>query len=189
MNMSDHSQNSVYTQEIIEFAAAGVEFANKLEHASELELSEFTEKMLKILPTLYLKTLALPPYLYNPEEDRVDEYINEVAYEKIKNDVSVLLEEHDSYLTTHHEDMQYSDTPIAVSVSEFLADVYQQVGNLLGILKEENEYALPTAIGKCLFYFGEYWGRNLLSALTTLHEIKYQILVGDTDNTELNEDY
>lgn len=172
MNLRSEAVDSLYTQEVLEFAAVGVRLAGLLEQSSDP--STFIQQALQQLPQLYLSTLRLPDYLYDAELDYLEEYITEGAYEAVRQRVSELLGEGDAYLSTQSEQMQYSDTPIAAFVSEALADVYQQVGNLLGILRDENEEALPAAIGRCRHYFTEYWGRELLEALTALHQLHTQ---------------
>ena len=99
-----------------------------------------------------------------------------------------LLGEKDSFLSCQAEEMQYSDTPLAAFVSEYLADVYQQTVNLLGILRDENEEALPAAIGRCLFHFRSYYGLHLLEALTTLHRLHTQLLSSSDDEEDYRDD-
>ena len=103
----------------------------------------------------------------------------------MRSRVSSLLGEDDAYLSAQSEEMTYSDTPIAAFISEGLSDVYQQVGNLLGILRDENEEALPAAVGRCRHYFHEYWGQALLESLTALHRIyTSQLQTQDDDKDE-----
>ena len=178
--------SSLYTQEVLEFAAVGVRLAVLLEQASDQ--SSFIQQAVLQLPQLYLSTLRLPDYLYDSEMDYLEEYITEGAYEAVRGRISSLLGEGDAYLTTQSDQMQYSDTPLAVFVSEYLADVYQQVGNLLGVLRDENERALPAAIGRCILYFREYWGAHLLEALTSLHRTYTQLLRLEEDDEDYADD-
>ncbi len=178
--------SSLYTQEVLEFAAVGVRLAALLEQASDQ--SSFIQQAVLQLPQLYLSTLRLPDYLYDSEMDYLEEYITEGAYEAVRGRISSLLGEGDAYLTTQSDQMQYSDTPIAAFISEALADVYQQIGNLLGILRDENEEALPAAIGRCRYHFSEYWGRELLEALTALHQLHTQQETTDEEDPTNLED-
>lgn len=180
MQSKQQANTSLYTQEVLEFAAVGVKTAALLEQATEQRA--LIEGLLRLLPQLYLCTLQLPSYLYSPEEDFIPEAVTEDAYERVRLRLASSLGEADSFLSSQSEEMQYSDTPLAAFVSEYLADVYQHIGNLLGILRDENEQALPDAIGRCLLYFHEYWGAHLLEALTALHHIHTKILQEDTDD-------
>ena len=144
--------------------------------------------MILVLPQLYLSTLRLPDYLYSPEEDYIEEFVTEETYEGVRLRVAELLGEKDSFLSCQAEEMQYSDTPLATFVSEYLADVYQQTVNLLGILRDENEEALPAAIGRCLFHFHSYYGLHLLEALTALHRLHTQLLSSSDDEEDYRDD-
>ncbi|WP_314358219.1 DUF5063 domain-containing protein [Porphyromonas catoniae] len=185
MESKEQPINSLYTQEVLEFAAVGVKFAGLMEQASAFEKRQFVHETVLILPQLYLSTLRLPDYLYSPEEDYIEEFVTEETYETVRLRLAGLLGEEDSFLSCQAEDMQYSDTPLASFVSECMADVYQQTVNLLGILRDENEEALPAAIGRCLFYFHTYTGARLLEALTALHRVHTQLL----SLTDDEEDY
>ena len=156
MESNVREAESLYTKEILEFAAVGVRYAALLEQASERDA--LVEQLVALLPQLYSVTLHLPSYFYSPEADYIEEYITE--------------------------------TPIAAFISEGLSDVYQQVGNLLGILRDENEEALPAAVGRCRHYFHEYWGQALLESLTALHRIyTSQLQTQDDDKDEPEESF
>ncbi len=75
MNSSNHISDSIYTPQIVEFAALGVEFASILERGDEK--AKYVERLLHILPRLYSSILSLPNYFYNPAEDFIEEYITE----------------------------------------------------------------------------------------------------------------
>lgn len=169
--MNEHRQDagSIYTPALIEFAAVGVELAALLERGGARR--DYVRGCLVLLPRLYSLMLALPEYFYSPDEDYIEEYVTEQSYERVRALAVDILGEDDSYLTTLSAEMQYSETPLAAFVSEQLADVYQHVGNLLGILREQNELALPAAVGRCRLYWQEYWGQALISALGAMHQI------------------
>lgn len=188
MESNEQVITSLYIKEVLEFAAVGVKFASLLEQASSLGERAFIQEAILVLPQLYLSTLRLPDYLYSPEEDYIEEFVTEETYEGVRLRVAELLGEKDSFLSCQAEEMQYSDTPLAAFVSEYLADVYQQTVNLLGILRDENEEALPAAIGRCLFHFHSYYGRHLLEALTALHRLHTQLLSSSDDEEDYRDD-
>ena len=183
MESNGREEESLYTKEILEFAAIGVQCASLMEQARDK--AEFVEQTTKLLPQLYLVTLRLPAYFYSPESDYIEEHITEEAYEIVRQHLASLLGEEDAYLSAQSQEMAYSDTPIAAFISEGLADVYQHVGNLLGILRDQNEEALLPAVGRCRYYFFEYWGQTLLESLTALHHIyTLQLQAQDDDEDE-----
>lgn len=164
-------EQSLFTKEVIDFARVGVDYASIVEHAQEMQYHDFIDRMSKLLPLLYLQTKLLPPFGYDEDTDYAPVFVTEDSYDSVRSSVETLLAGNDTFLTTQHEGMKYSDTPIGASIAECLADVYQQVGDLLGTIREEDELVLPAAVGRCVFYFNEYWGRRLLSALGAIHAL------------------
>ena len=67
--------------------------------------------------------------------------------------------------------MQYSDTPVATTVSENLADVYQEIKNLAGNYQTGETELMNDALADCMTAFREHWGQKALSALQALHAI------------------
>lgn len=188
------NRESVVDTALIDFATVAVEFASMLEHANSYEPADFIDRCCKVLPLLYLKTTVLNSADYDPDEDYIEEYINEASYSRVQVSVENMLAANDSFLSSSNPEMPYSDTPLQTSIAECLADVYQQVGNLLGVLKAENELAIAPATGRCQYYFAEYWGERLLAALTALHNLRYgeaYLKLKDPDESEsqAEEDY
>lgn len=173
MRNKEHS-TILYTKELIAFAQAGVEFVTLVEQVEDKQ--KLLLGLLVSLPRLYTSFLHLPSYFYDVDEDIVESCITESTYEYVRRRIKELLATDDMYLTSCSADMQYSEAPLAVSLSEQIADIYQHIGNLLGVIRSENEVALPAAIGRCYLYWQEYWGQSLVSALTALHQIYIQEL-------------
>ena len=140
--------------------------------ASVQDMYDFVDKATKILPLLYLKASLLPKVesddIYEPEY-----HVTEDMYETVRSGIAGLLEERDTYLDTFHQDMQYSDTPIAAFISENLADVYQDVGNFVALFREGNEVVMRESVALCYQNFCDYWGQQLLNALKALHNLRY----------------
>ncbi|MDO4673393.1 MAG: DUF5063 domain-containing protein [Porphyromonadaceae bacterium] len=177
----EEKEQSLFTSEVIDFARVGVDFATLMEQNHNASYPDFIDKMTKILPLLYIQTKLLPEYSYDSETDYAPVYVTEESYDNIRSSTEVLLGQNDTFLTTQHEDMQYSDTPIGCSIAECLADIYQQVGDLLGTIREQDEMLLPSAIGRCLFYFHQYWGQRLTAALGALHSLCCLQVFGDEE--------
>jgi hypothetical protein len=69
--------------------------------------------------------------------------------------------------------MQYSDTPVLSTISENLADVYQDLGNFAALFRQENERVMEQALFFCVENFRIYWGQKLLNALKAIHGIRF----------------
>ncbi|MDR3251681.1 MAG: DUF5063 domain-containing protein [Tannerella sp.] len=179
------TDKDIYNENTIEFVAVAVEFCSIIEKIPEHDVSSFLDKIIKILPLLYLKALMLPK-IEDPEEDTDARHIiTEQTYEAIRQRVASLLGEDDTYLRAEHIDMKYSETPVACSISEDLADIYQDLGNFAGMFRDYNEAAMRQALYECRENFSAYWGSSLLNSLIPLHQICFR---PETDDEPTDED-
>lgn len=114
----------VYDKNTVEFITVSAEFCGFLERVESMKRKSFVDKILKLLPLLYLKASLLPEFAriddFNPET-----FVTEGDYERVRQSVMQLLGDKDDYLDVFLDDMAYSDTPIRQSISECLADIYQ----------------------------------------------------------------
>ena len=170
----------VYSKDIVEFVTVGVEYCSLVERAGEMSRHDFNLKLVRILPLLYLKATLLP----NDEIDEADDlecYVTEEQYEYLRAGISKLLGEADDYLEVFEADMAYSDTPLAASISEGLADIYQDVRDMLEIYRLGNEELSQAAICRCRRNFVAYWGQKLVNVMRPLHTICFNEDAEDCD--------
>ena len=163
----------IYDKNTIEFVTMTLEFCSLVESTNKHTLFSFTDKAVKILPLLYIKATLLPVEEDRYEEDDMEHFITEDTYETIRSRVAGLLGEFDSYLETFHPDMKYSDTPVAATISENFADIYQDLGNFVSLFRQENEDVMEKALYACINNFQLYWGQKLLNTLKALHVVRY----------------
>ncbi|MDR1331790.1 MAG: DUF5063 domain-containing protein [Tannerella sp.] len=164
--------NPIYDNNTLEFVTVAKEFCSMLERIHEYDMFSFVNHTTKILPLLYVKA-ALLPDVDEPENAGVASFVTEEAYEAARARVTGLLGEHDSYLETFMPDMQYSDTPIIASISENIADIYQNIGDFIALFRQGYEETMLIALSQCSGNFRLYWGQSLLNALKALHSIRY----------------
>ncbi len=69
--------------------------------------------------------------------------------------------------------MKYSDTPISATVSENLADLYQEFFNLVQSVKNAPEGSRQTLVEQCKENFINYWGQTLCNVLRALNSVFY----------------
>ena len=162
----------IYSKNIIEFVTVSAEYCAFIERTPELEKEEFVDKIIKILPLLYLKATLLSPE--EPEEESYPEkFVTENIYESIRIGIESLLGEEDSYLEVFQTDMKYSEEPLAASISEGLADIYQDLKDFISVYRLGNEPQMLEALYVCYENFVSYWGQQLVNVLRALHGIKY----------------
>ena len=68
--------------------------------------------------------------------------------------------------------MKYSDTPVAASVSESLADIFQVMYNFIASVRDSTEENIQLALIAMHDDFESYWGAIVCNVLRALHNIK-----------------
>ena len=162
----------IYSNHTIDFVKVALEYCAWVESVRGNTKEDFVDQGCKILPMLYLKASFIPPV-----EENYDSYLEygvlEEMYANVQDGIAALLGEDDLYLETFHPDMQYSDTPIAVTISENLADIYQDVGNFISVFKNAQHDTMNDSLAACMDDFKEYWGQKLVNVLRALHHLRY----------------
>ena len=168
--MTQSNTHYVYQQPAIEFVTVAVQLCLYLEQVEGLDKSEFVEKMLCLLPLLYLKARLLPKA--TEELDGFPErFVSEQEYEDIRLKVAQCMGADDTYLEVFVEDMRYSDEPITAFVSENIADIYQEVKDLACNYQTRDEALMNDALVNCIEAFEQHWGQKLLNVLRPLHAV------------------
>ena len=168
--MTQSNTHYVYQQPAIEFVTVAVQLCLYLEQIEGQDKSEFVEKMLCLLPLLYLKARLLPKA--TEELDGFPErFVSEQEYEDIRQKVAQCMGADDTYLEVFVEDMRYSDEPITAFVSENIADIYQEVKDLACNYQTREEAVMNDALVSCLEGFEQHWGQKLLNVLRPLHAL------------------
>lgn len=151
------------------------EFCNIVENAREFEKEEFVGRILYCLPQIYLDFLKFAPETVSLDGDYgfYQSYVDEDFYEEIRRNVAAVIGEDDIFLETFEEDMKYSDTPIASSISESLADIFQPLYNFISIVKETDGEEIEGAMRECRESFELYWSQTLCNVLRALNNLKF----------------
>ena len=178
----------IYNKNTLEFVTVTLEFCALMETVTKYTLFAFSDKAIKILPLLYLKATLLPASEEPNEEYDIEHFITENTYEAIRYRTADLFGEYDSYLETFHPDIEYSDTPVAATISENLADIYQDLGDFAALFRQENEEVMKQALYICEENFRLHWGQKLLNALKAIHVVRYNEDISINDDIFLTEE-
>ena len=163
----------VFSNQTVDFVRIAIEYCAFAEKAGKSEKSVFVDTAGKILPLLYLKASVIPEIEEQYDADFKPK-VTEDMYAAVENAIESLLGEDNLYLETFHPDMRLSDSPIAVKISEDLADIYQDLGNFIAVFKDGNKETMNDSLAECIQHFKEYWGQKLVNALRAVHYLKYQ---------------
>lgn len=144
------------------------------ENAAEIEKEDFLDRMLTLLPRIYYEFFDLNPDIVSLEEfDFFSSYVDDNYYESIRRHIEGVMGEDDTFLETFEEDMKYSDQPIAASIAESLADLYQPLFNFISIVKDSEGEKLTDAFLNCKEEFASYWSQTLCNVMRALNNIKF----------------
>ena len=154
------------------FIALCNEYCQALERAREADRDNFVASMLRLLPRIYISAsdLKIDSVL---EDAYIDGKLEEDYYDAIRRGVENLLGPDDTYLEVFEEDMKYSDTPIAASISEGLADIFQVFYNFLDTVKDVPEELVILGLIAVKEDFEVYWSRILCNVLRALNQLRY----------------
>lgn len=179
MSIKD-SNNIIYSASVIELVTVGVEFCAFIENNDLVDREEWIKKMLHILPLLYIKTAQLPE-LMQINESLPEAFVKEEDYTRVSTKIGSIVGEEDVYLDVFVEDMKYSDRPISSFVSEDIADIYQDIRNLVSIYQYKLDEQMNDALYVYQQHFRIYWGQKLVNVIRPLHSILYNVEEIDED--------
>lgn len=174
-------EDIVFSRNTVEFVTVAAEFCAYVERSNEHSRKEFVETLLKLLPLLYLKAQMLPKEEAIGEEE-LEDFVTEDSYEVLRITLSDLLGEKDCYLDVFIDDMKYSDTPITKSISEDIADIYQDIKNFVCLFRLGINETMHDAVVECTAHFEQFWGQTLTNTLRALHDIRYNTTLDDEDD-------
>lgn len=162
----------IFDRNVVEFVTVAAEFCKFLEQAEGVKRADFIDTALKLLPLLYLKASMLPECSAMSDE-APETYVTEEDYEVLRMSLAGMLAEKDDYLDVFVSDMKYSDQPIARTISEDLADIYQDIRDFIFVFRLGLNETMNDALAICQENFRLYWGQKLVNTLRALHEAKY----------------
>lgn len=171
------------TTNSIAFIGLASEYCAALQSAAEASRHEFVRLMLRLLPRIYIATTDLAEITIDDADCYLDESLEEDYYEAVRRAVGNLMGPDDAYLEVFEEDMKYSDTPIAASISEALADIFQVLYNFLESVRDSTDERVAQAITAVKEEFEAYWSRPLCNVLRALNQVRYHShSIDDFDN-------
>ena len=161
-----------FNNNAVAFLGLCVEYCRTLENAREMTGADFVSAMLKLLPRIYISVSDLDIQA-DDDVNYIENRLEEDYYDSIRRGIENLLGPDDTYLEVFEEDMKYSDTPIAASVSEELADLFQVFYDCIEAMKDVPDDIAHGVLASVKEDFGSYWSRILCNVLRPLNAIKF----------------
>lgn len=163
----------VYSKNVIELITVANEFCSFLERSDELETADFLSRLQKILPLLYLKASLLPALDLEVEDD-LEKYVSEDDYNVIQQSVLRHTAAGDDYQEVFISGMEFSESALTASIAENIADIYQDMKDLVMSFRTLNEEVMEQALWESQNNFSHYWGQILVNCLRAVHNLIYK---------------
>lgn len=167
-------------------AGLALEYCRTVSACRDSEPRAFVRDMLRYLPRIYITIMDLRPYGEGTDPDAeadetgaIYETVTEDQYNSVREDISAVLGENDMYLDTPVEEMRFSDTPVAVSLSEQLADIYQQMADFAATVAQSSPDILPEVLSDLKYRFGEFLAVTICGAQRAANYIYFNANLSD----------
>ena len=168
----DSNSDPVYSRNVIEFVAVANEFCKYAEHASELKGDELLKILQRILPLMYLKASLLPQL--NPFfEDGNEKFVTESDWIIIDDTLKEKFGTANDYLEVFDEKINESEGPVVSSISENMADIYQDMKDFLLLYQTGTGEVMNDAVWECRMNFENFWGQKLVNSMRAIHKFIY----------------
>jgi len=179
--MKEEGLNSlVYSKNVIELITVANEFCSFLERSDEMDSTDFLSRLQKMLPLLYLKASLLPDF-ENDADEELEKYVTEVDYNLIQQKVLRHTGAGDDYQEVFLSGMQFSETALTESIAENVADIYQDMKDLILSFRTLNEEVMELALSESKTNFTQFWGQKLVNCLRAVHNLIYAERNADED--------
>ena len=162
----------VYSRNVVEFVAVANEFCKYAEHVSELKGDELLKILQRILPLMYLKASLLPqldPFF----EDGNEKFVTEADWTDINESLKEKFGTANDYLEVFDEKINETEGPVVSSISENMADIYQDMKDFLLLYQTGTGEVMNDAVWECRMNFENFWGQKLVNSMRAIHKFIY----------------
>ncbi|MDE6134449.1 MAG: DUF5063 domain-containing protein [Muribaculaceae bacterium] len=165
-------ENQNVSTAAIGLVGLAVEYCRLIDNASQSDPQTFVRDILRYLPRFYI-TLSDLSFLDGDTEENgaICQIMEEDSYDAARQAMAAVFGEYDVYLDTPVEDMRFSDTPIGVSLSEQLADIYQNMRDFAQTVRQMPHHMIPQAVQDLACRFNEFLSDTICSALRAANSI------------------
>jgi hypothetical protein len=168
----DSKPDLLYSRSVVEFVAVANEFCKYADRAQEIKGDELLRILQRLLPLMYLKASLLPEL--NPFfEEGNEKFVTEADWIKVHDTLREKFGTADDYLEVFDDKISDTEGPVTSSISENMADIYQDIRNFLLLYQTGTDEVMNDAIWECRLNFETIWGQKLLNAMRAIHRFIY----------------
>lgn len=163
-------QEYVNSTSVLDMLTVANEFCIFTENVSKYEFGDVVSYYSKVCPLLYLKGALLP--VTQPDDDYPGErYVNEDQWEFVFNSLRECFGAKDEFFSFSDDDI--ISKPVNTSLSECLADTYQDLKDFVILFQKNLSYQKINAVADCQALFVSHWGIRISTIMPTLHKLAF----------------
>ena len=167
--MNSYPDDITQSKPIVEMVTLAGEFCTYLESADNKSKKGILNFLQRMLPLLYFKGSLLPDIEVNYPEAN-ERFVTEVDWENIFNTLREKFSNDDEFWLIDPEYINETE-PLKASIAENIADIYQDLKDLVWLFDKNTEAARENAINECKLLFISHWGIRVGHILGQIHYI------------------
>jgi hypothetical protein len=181
MEQEEIIQEPAYSPFVLEFLAVAHKFCVFIEEVHKHSLDQVRDYLHKALPLLYVRGTVLP-VIAIVELEMNEKYVTEEQWQFTFNELREKFGTDDEYWFVEN-DNPHNDL-IKGSISDNLADIYQDMKDFVILYQKPMRDAKVAAVWEIRQLFRSHWGFRVVNVLKVLH---YQ-LFSDENSRAMNEE-
>lgn len=160
----------VYSDQMVAFVTASNQYCQILEQSATADGKAFIASMVEILSRIYAEFIVLGDT--EPVDDAILEpTVTEQDWASVYQQIARIMGPYNETLRPAEKDEFDRSEVVLHTVSEDLADVYQELKDFTVTYSRGLEELMNDAAWELKERFAEHWGTKLLRSLLTLHDL------------------
>jgi hypothetical protein len=165
--MNTYPEDITLSKPVLEIVTLAGEFCSYLESAESKSKKGILNFIQRMLPFLYFKGSLLPEVEVNfPEAN--ERFVTEVDWENIFTILRDKFGSDDEFWLLDPEYINETE-PIKASIAENIADIYQDMKDLVWLFGKNTQAARENAIHDCKLLFNTHWGFRIGHIIGQVH--------------------
>ncbi len=157
--MDNNENHPVYARTIIDFLTIANDYCFNIEQSSSKKPGIILGYLQKVLPLLYIKGSLLPD-IEVTDPNLKERILTEEQWQDIFNQMRLKFLTNDEFwLPENMETGNYG--PVKLSLSELLADIYQDMKDFVVLYQKNSIHAKENAVNDVKDLFAKNWGLKL----------------------------